>query len=253
MDFSSWIPVILFLCMAACVIHVVRHGNPLWWVLILLFFPVFGVLLYFFVEILPGWRGGPRANDWSALRQRMQTPGSRIRQLQKSIAATPTIEKKVELAEAMIADDRIDEAVQLYEACASGPFDDDPFILFGYANALFRKEDYQRSAEILQQIDATRSRDKLPERRLLRLRILEKTGQETEALREYPKLLESFSGEEARFRYGCLLAEQGHTDEAKEQLQRIAKAHENHSRLYRRQNEAWIKAARHLLKNSLAK
>lgn len=40
----------------ALIIHVLKTGREYWWILILLFLPGIGLLIYFFVEVLPSLR-----------------------------------------------------------------------------------------------------------------------------------------------------------------------------------------------------
>lgn len=248
MDLSTWIPALILAVNILCIVHIIRKSRSLWWILGIFFFPLLGPLVYFFVEIVPDLRRGELSRDVRDLRENLRTTKGRIRRIKKELEATPTVEKTMELAEAYGQAGQWDDAVRCYRGCARGPFEDDTFVLYGYARSLFHSGDLNGAERILRKIDATKARDKADARRLLRLRILEQTGRSEEALEAYPRLLESFSGEEARYRYACLLKKHGQEAEAREQFQRIAAAREEHSRLYRRQNREWIAEARKQLK-----
>lgn len=46
---------------AACCVHVVRSGRPLYWIFLLLAFSLLAVLVYVFVAVIPDLRNDPNA------------------------------------------------------------------------------------------------------------------------------------------------------------------------------------------------
>ncbi len=240
----SWSWLLVFLISIACIVHVIRRGREFWWIFVILFFPVLGCLVYFFLEILPDLRRGELGKDLADAGEKLRSPKARIRKLEHELENTPTIEKKVELAEAYGEAGDWKNACERYSECAEGPFGDDPFILYGFAYARFRTGEYRGAEKLLDLIDHTEAKDKRQQRRLLRLRIFEETDRREQALRAYPALLEEFSGEEARFRYGKLLRKIGRGEEANELFTRMNKESKGHSKLYLKQNREWIQAAR---------
>lgn len=250
MFFYSWSWLLVFLISIACIVHVIKRGREFWWIFIILFFPILGCLVYFFLEILPDLRRGELGKDLADAGEKLRTPKARIRKLEQELENTPTIEKKIELAEAYGESGDWKTACERYAECVDGPFGDDPFILYGFAYARFQTGEYRGAEDLLDAIDRTDAKDKRQQRRLLRLRILAKTGREEDALQAYPDLLEEFSGEEARYRYAKLLREVGRENEAVQILTRMTKDSSGHSKLYLRQNREWIQAARQELNKS---
>ena len=56
-------PILAFLALAVqlfFIIHVVKTRREYYWILILIFFSIFGCIVYFFVEFLPDMRRGNR-------------------------------------------------------------------------------------------------------------------------------------------------------------------------------------------------
>lgn len=244
MYLPSWTGFIVLLISVICIVHVIKRSRQYWWILIILFFPVLGALIYFFLEVIPDLRRGELGKDLSAVGEKLKSPQARIRQIEKELESTPTIEKRVELAEAHGTAEQWEKAAEIYRQCTSGPFDDDPFILYGSAYAHFQVEDYEYAEECLKKIEETKSKDKREHRRLLRLRIWEKTDRAAEALKAYPDLLEAFSGEEARYRYACLLKKLGQAEEGDQILEKMVSEANQHSPLYRKQNRIWIQRAK---------
>jgi len=241
---SSWVWFLLLLVNIACIVHVIKRNREFWWIFVIILFQGIGALVYFLVEMLPDIRRDETQKSLKHLQQGLMSNEAKIKKLKRELASTPTIEKKVELGDTLGMAGRWNEAAEIYKECAGAPFDDDPFILYAYAHALFQTQEYEKSETVLNKINATKSRDKLDARKLLHLRILEHTGREKKALDSYPELLETFSGEEARFRYASLLIKLGKSEEARHQFKKIAGESELHSKLYKRQNRQWITEAK---------
>lgn len=244
MFLPPWTWFLVLLINVACIVHVIKRNREYWWILIILFFQIFGALVYFLVEILPDLRRGDLGKDLSAAGDKLKSPQLRIRQIEKELESTPTVEKRLELAEAYGQADQWDKAVGIYDSCTSGPFDDDPYILYGSAYARFQVGHYQQAESALDKIEKTKSKDKRESRWLLRLRIWEHTGREKQALEAYPDLLEAFSGEEARYRYALLLKKTGQTEEGNDLLKKMVSESSQHSKLYRKLNRTWVAKAK---------
>ncbi len=118
-----------------CAIHVVRSGQPLYWLFILFAFPLLGSLVYVFAIWLPQTRM-PRAAG-TALRQasRALDPQREVREARAAFDATDTVQNRMRLAEALLATGAADEAAAHYEACLAGPFASDLEIRYGAARA----------------------------------------------------------------------------------------------------------------------
>ena len=82
------------------------------------------------------------------------------------------------------------------------------------------------------------------ERRLLLAQVFETLGRNEEALAEYETLANQYPGEEARCRYGLLLAQTGQDEKAREVFQRILLSARRSPRYYRKAQRKWIHTAR---------
>ncbi len=244
-DLAPWFILLLNL---ACIIHVIRRNREIWWILVILIFPFLGALIYFFFEILPDLQRGELRHDVAEVTEKLKTADQRIAACKRDLEAGPTIEKKLALADAYAAAERWEEAVNAYEECTRGPFGDDAFILYGLAAARFQLGEYDLARRHLDTIDATPVRDKLQERQLLRARITEKQGDFATALNQYEQLLDTFQGEEARYRYALLLKVTGREADAQAVFREIVEGARQHSRIYRKQNRPWLVQAQRELK-----
>ena len=79
---------VILLVQIGIAVHALRTGRPLWWLAVILFFPLLGALIYFLVEILPELRasrairgfGGDIVKSWkytANLNQQCSTAGSK--------------------------------------------------------------------------------------------------------------------------------------------------------------------------------
>ncbi|MDE2367740.1 MAG: hypothetical protein KGN16_02130 [Burkholderiales bacterium] len=139
-----------------CAVHAVRTGQPLYWLLILFFFPLFGSLVYLVAVILPrsGLQRGARRAMTVAVRA--IDPGGALREARALYAEQPTAQHQMRLAAALLDDGQADEAARLYEDCLRGPFASDLEIGFGAARACLA---CGRHDEALAQIESLRQRN----------------------------------------------------------------------------------------------
>ncbi len=241
---GTWL---LLLFNLICVIHIIRRGKEIWWILIILFFPGLGSLFYFFMEMLPDLRRGDLRRDMVDMKDRFRTAEGRIAALKKELQSVETVEKRVELAEAYAEAERWDDAVETYLPCIEGPLGDDPFLLYGYARVRFNQGSLDFAREALDKIDQSGSRDKINERKLLKARLLHRNGKSQEALPLFEEVVEISQGEEARFYFAEYLIDQGKPDEGRAILEDMLDNQSQHSGLYRKTNREWFGRARQIL------
>ena len=85
---------------------------------------------------------------------------------------------------------------------------------------------------------------KSPDGHLLYAKTLESLGETDQALREYQVVVDSFAGEEARYRYGLLLKANGKDHEASKIFHEILTRARNAPKYYRRAQKQWIDLAK---------
>lgn len=227
-----------------CLLHAWRTGREWWWFILILSVPLFGPLLYIFLEIqplagLPG-RGRLGASLWRDL---IPAPW-RLPGLRRALEGADTVENRVRLAEALGEAGQWAEASEIYEGCLREPFRDDPFLCLGYARTRFAAGDPIGTLASLDRIDLSGTREKLPDRLLLRARALAATGDPERAEIVFQQALEHASGEEARFQYAAFLESRSRPAEAAALYRQILQDVRWHASLYRRANRPWIQSAK---------
>lgn len=231
-------------------IHAARTGRLTPWLYIILFLPGIGALLYIVVELLPEFLGGRTGRRFQADLVRTVNPGREYRTLARAVEIAPTVHNKLHLAEECLRLGRAEEALELYEACATGLHATDPGVRLGLARARFATGD---NTGTIAELDALR-RDSPDQRsaegHLLYARALEGAGRTQDALEEYEALSAYFPGEEARCRYADLLSRTGAVNQALHHYREIVRRVELQVSGYRRMQRPWYDTARRALAGS---
>jgi hypothetical protein len=222
----------------------VRNGKPAW-LIVILFFPVVGSLVYLLLEFLPEVRArGTVSGAARRVRDRIN-PAAEIQRLEDQVAVSNSLNNRLALARCYLRVGRGDEALAIYRASLTGLYEDDPTVLSELAVAL---EHCGRSAEARETFErlrgnaSTLSTDQL----LLSAVIYESMGDLEGAACEYRAILQRpVIGEEARCRYALVLKQLGRTGEANALFDEILR----HARLspahYRKAQKQWIEIAKH--------
>ena len=94
---------LMLVAQVLCAVHVVRTGRPYWWIFLIVFVPLVGVLVYLAAELLPDLLGSHHARQAVSGVTSFLDPGCALREamLRKEIA--PTVQNKAALAEAYLA------------------------------------------------------------------------------------------------------------------------------------------------------
>jgi hypothetical protein len=184
-----------------CAVHVVRTGQPMYWLMILFLFPLLGSVVYLLAVYLPASRLQRGARRAMAAAAKALDPQREVRAARAAFEETPTAQNQMHLAAALLEAGDAPAAVQAFEACLQGPFGKDPEIRFGAARAHVECERY---AEALALLDALR-RDH-PDHRaepvaLLTARALAGTGRHAEARACFAAAEERFGTYEAKAEY----------------------------------------------------
>ncbi|OYV47114.1 MAG: hypothetical protein B7X10_04530, partial [Burkholderiales bacterium 21-58-4] len=137
-------------------VHVVRSGQPMYWLIILFIFPLFGSVVYFFAVYLPNFRLDHRARRVMSAAAKALDPQREIREAQAAFSDMPTAQNQVRLAEAQLELGLSEAAAKNYEACLQGPFLSSLEIRFGAARAFVECQRYREAIahlEAIQNID----------------------------------------------------------------------------------------------------
>ncbi|HYH78234.1 MAG TPA: tetratricopeptide repeat protein [Longimicrobium sp.] len=224
-------------------VHCIRRGKPAW-LIVILFFPLVGSLVYLLVEYLPEMRARDSIGVTAQRVKERINPAAEIQRLEDQVALSNSLNNRLALARGYQRVGRADDAIALYRASLTGLYADDPLVLTELAAALHAAGDLAEAREAFDRVRANASilRD---DQLLLSARIYEDAGDLESAAREYQGLLaRPVVGEEARCRYALVLKQLGRTAEANALFDEIVR----HARLspghYRKAQKPWIDIAR---------
>jgi hypothetical protein len=195
-------------------IHVVRSGQPIYWLFILFSFPLLGSIVYFIVIYLPNSRLHTGARKAVAVAARALDPTRELREAGAAFDFTPTAQNQMRLAAALLASGAPREAAANYEACLKGPFATDPEIKYCAARANLESGDFQRAAVLLQEIRAADAGFRAESVHLLLARALAAAGRNAEARAQFEAALARSGSFEARAEYAIWAYASGEAETA---------------------------------------
>jgi hypothetical protein len=224
-------------------VHAIKTGRHRW-IFIILIFPVVGSLIYFFAEYLPDLQ-----NEAALKKKRYTNSPTNIKQLQKQLEITDTIQNKIKLAEGYFLNRQYQESINLLEPCLAGPYKNDQHILEGLTYSYFFVGNFDNSLIILSKIEENRNGQLTNDLKLHKAKALEAIGNYDLALEQYESLIKTFSGEEAKCRYAKLLKKYGQNNKARELFEDILKKVQLAPRHYQKMQKHWVNIAKEELKD----
>lgn len=135
-----------------CAVHVVRTGQPLYWLFILFAFPLLGSLVYFFMIFLPNSRLERGAMKAVSAAAKALDPDKDVRAARADFEDAPTAQNQMRLAAALLDAGNAPEAATLYEGALKGPFAADPDLRFGAARAFVECQRYPDALSHLEEL-----------------------------------------------------------------------------------------------------
>ena len=225
-------------------VHVVRTGRQLYWLFIILVFPVLGSLVYFVAEVLPDLGRSRTARNAATGVQRALDPDRDLRRLTEELDTADTVDNRRRLAEEHLRRGDAAEALRLYQGALTGLHRDDPALLMGLARAQFLDGDAAACIETLDRLKAAHPKLESAEGHLLYARALEAQGRIPQALDTYHAVAAYYPGAEARCRYALLLQQEGHVGAAQKLFQDVVRGFEKGKGFHRAQQREWYDIAR---------
>ena len=137
-----------------CAVHVVRTGRPYWWIYLIVFVPLVGVIVYLGAELLPELLGDRRARQAASGVVKFLDPGQGLREAIRRKEIAPTIQNKAELAEEYLAAGQPACAASLYRETLTGIHSTDPVLMLGLARALFANGEARETQATLERLRA---------------------------------------------------------------------------------------------------
>jgi hypothetical protein len=236
--------ILSLLIQAALIVHVIRTGRNMLWIMAIALLPGVGSLAYVVAEVLPEMFRGRTARRAKSGVQRMIDPDRDLRQATAEVEISGNVDARRRLGEELFERGQYDAAVDVFRGGLKGIFEHDPTLLLGVARAQFAKQDFAAARLTLELLAQHNPEFKSADGRLLYARTLEAQDALEEAEREYAQLAPGYPGAEARLRYGLLLKRRGKIQEAQRVLKDLldgAKLGPSH---YRRAQAEWLDRAR---------
>ena len=140
----------LIFSIALCV-HVVRTGQAMYWLFIILAFQPLGGIVYLLAIVAPAFMGGAKAQQMKVAARQALDPNREYREASRAADDAPTVANMSRLAEAATGLGKHDEAERLYAQALQGHYADDPALMLARANSLI---ELNRAAEAMPLLEA---------------------------------------------------------------------------------------------------
>lgn len=237
------VAILLFLIQIAFAVHVVKTGRETFWIYLIIFIPVFGCIIYFITQVMPEMGSSRGVRRAARTLIKAVDPERELRRRKDELAIADTIDNRVRLAEECIDAGFYVDAIGLMQDCLKGTHQYDPHLLLLLAKAEFGASLFSQTRQTLERLIEKNPEFKSYEGHLLYARTLEESNLYDKAATEYEALLHSFPGEEARVRYGLLLARMGQHERARRLFaDALARARRAPS-YYRKNEKPWLMLA----------
>ncbi len=226
-----FIPVIL---QVITIIHALKTGRREW-IYLLIFLPLIGAVIYFFMELLPELTQGRSLKKYVF-------PKQQINEWERKVQIADSITNKLGLSKAYAEQKQYDKAIILSLSCLKGAYSNDPAILLQLARQYFYNYQYEESLAYFDQLNL-RNGNKLlmPEDELLYTRAQENIGTPELADKGYRQIIRTQHSLEAMYYYGLFLKKQQQKAEAREQFQRVRSEIKLLPKYLRRRNAIWAR------------
>jgi hypothetical protein len=217
------VPIIAILYLVPAIffgVHALRTGRNMYWILILLMAPYLGSAIYFFAEYLPEMRHSRVARKSVRVVGSLIDPNRELREARLGFERTPTVDNRSRLAEALLARGDYDEAVEQFQACASGPYAKDVKFRRGLARAQLSAGRHAAAAATLESLLADAPRDAGGDAALWLAQALTQVD-ETRALAAFEHASQVHNTTETQAAHGVYLARLGRDAQARPLLEGV--------------------------------
>jgi hypothetical protein len=238
------IPILSIAIQAGLIVHVIKTGRNMLWILAIALLPLVGSIAYAVVEILPQALGGGTARRAKTGMRRMIDPDRELRRATAEVEISGNVDARRRLAEELFERGRFDAAIEVYEGGLRGIFEHDPTLLLGAARAHFAKQEFAAARAALERLAQHNPDFRSTDAQLLYARTLEAQDALDDAERAYAELAPGYPGAEARLRYAVLLKRRGKLAEANRVLKDLLDGAKLGPAHYRKAQAAWLERAR---------
>jgi hypothetical protein len=234
---------ISILIQVGLIIHCVRTGRNMLWILAIGFIPGAGSLAYVLVELLPSLFRGRGAQRALRGMRRALDPTEELRRFETEVQRTGDVASRQHYADALVRHGRAAEAIEVYRQALTGIYASDPNLMFGLARAQFDSGAAGAARATLEELNARNPDFRSPDAHLLYARALEAEGNRERALSEFAAVSRYYAGAEAPLRYAQLLRTAGKREESKRVLKELLEHARLAPRYYRRMQHEWLALA----------
>jgi hypothetical protein len=226
----------LLFSIALCV-HVVRTGQNMMWLYLILFLSPLGGIVYLIAVIIPGWTGGPAARKAREAARDTLDPSRDYRAARLAAEDTPTVHNRMRWAAAAGELGKWDEAEAVYRDAAQGVHAEDPALAYGLARSLVELGRFAEARPLIEKLEKDQPRT--PQTALLLARAYEGLGLTAEAEAPYQYAAARLPGLEGLARQAAFLARTGRMAEAQEALTEIDKRLDRTNPRFQREGRQW--------------
>ena len=133
--------IVTSLLMIVCLIHAIKTGRTQPWLMVIVFLPLIGSLIYLFMELIPDMMTTRQAHSVKRGLQNVTDPNREYRARKREVEMVGSADAKRGLAEEYMRRGMYADAADLYRSALTGMHTDDPVLLYGLARAKFAQED----------------------------------------------------------------------------------------------------------------
>ena len=146
------IPILSIAVQAALIVHVIKTGRNMLWILAIALLPLVGSIVYVAAEFMPEALGGRTARRARSGMLRMMDPDRELRRASAEVEISGNVDARRRLAEELLERSEFDAAIDVYQGGLKGIFEHDPTLLLGLARAHFGKQDYAAARTTLERL-----------------------------------------------------------------------------------------------------
>lgn len=196
--------VAIFFC-----VHAIRSGQQIYWLFILLAFPLLGSIVYFLAVYLPSSRLQRSATKLARSAVNSLDPNRELREAQSAFDYAPTAQNQIRLAEALLHAGNASQALTYFEQCLQGIFSEDLEIRWLTAQAAMQAGQADIALRHLQHIRQQDSRFRLDAVMLLTAQAYAAQGQTAQARSAFEAAVQQSGDFVSKAEYAIWAAGQG--------------------------------------------
>src|ERR1700761_2308847 len=131
-----------------CALHCIRRGTQGRWLWIIVFLPLIGCIIYIVSEMRPRRSiRAPKIDIGAVI-----NPSAKLKRLEEDLKFTDTFDNRIKLADAYLAANQTDRAIELYEKSLTGAFAENEHGIAQLAVAYYQTERYGDTIKWLKKI-----------------------------------------------------------------------------------------------------